>query len=146
MSSKETTGSAMARSACNMHDYVSALESLEKKFPGPHYVLFTASIDSQTGEPWCPDCRRSLNVIRDSVAGTGGTLLEIMVGDRSTWKSPEHPFRHDPTLKLSGIPTLMKWEGGQPVARTGSDLERAQDEQQAKQVLTQFLGAKIESQ
>lgn len=39
----------------------------------------------------------------------GATMLEIDVGERAEWKSPDHPLRHDPELKLTGIPTLFAW-------------------------------------
>jgi len=35
--------------------------------------------------------------------------VQVLVGDRATWKSPEHPFRTDERLAVSGIPTLVHW-------------------------------------
>eukprot|EP01023_Acetabularia_acetabulum_P008864 TRINITY_DN1388_c0_g3_i1.p1 TRINITY_DN1388_c0_g3~~TRINITY_DN1388_c0_g3_i1.p1 ORF type:complete len:275 (+),score=39.69 TRINITY_DN1388_c0_g3_i1:243-1067(+) len=129
----------MNKEACTMEDFKSALQKFEAEHAGPHYVLFTASLDPNTNEPWCPDCRRSLSVIRQVVAAAGGSLLEIMVGERGVWKSPDHPFRHDQLLKLTGIPTLTRWQGGQPVARVGSELERSKDQTEAKEIAEKFV-------
>eukprot|EP01025_Chloroclados_australasicus_P067232 TRINITY_DN9297_c0_g1_i1.p2 TRINITY_DN9297_c0_g1~~TRINITY_DN9297_c0_g1_i1.p2 ORF type:complete len:455 (-),score=57.95 TRINITY_DN9297_c0_g1_i1:548-1912(-) len=124
---------------CTLEEYGSAISRLEPAYPGPHYVLFTASLDPETQIPWCPDCARSLSIIRESVGATGGTLLEVMVGDRPTWKSPDHPFRQYSTLQLTGIPTLMRWYDGKPVARTGNELEKAADADEAKRVVDDFV-------
>ena len=32
------------------------------------------------------------------------------VGDRATWKSNDHPFRQDPQLRLTRIPTLLHFK------------------------------------
>ena len=48
--------------------------------PAPRCVLFTASRDAATGQPWCPDCVRALPVVREEVGRSGGTLLEVEVG------------------------------------------------------------------
>ena len=45
--------------------------------------------------------------------------MQVLVGDRPTWKSADHPFRHDPRLQLSGIPTLVHWTPDGPGERIG---------------------------
>ena len=74
------------------------------------------------GEPWCPDVRRALPVVRKLVAERNGTLLEVCVGQRQDWKDQEHPFRHDPRLKLTGIPALFRWTADGPAERVGETL------------------------
>ena len=37
-------------------------------------------------------------------------LLRAYVGDRPTWRNPQHPWRVDPRFKLTGVPTLIRWE------------------------------------
>ena len=46
-----------------LQDWPAAEARLEGAYPGPHYVLFTASTDEQ-GVPWCPDCARALPAVR----------------------------------------------------------------------------------
>ena len=45
--------------------------------------------------------------------------VQVLVGDRPTWKSADHPFRREPRLQLSGIPTLMHWTPDGPGERLG---------------------------
>ena len=59
---------------------------------------------------------------RQLVQDTGGTLLEVCVGSRPVWKDPGHPFRHDPELHLSGIPTVIQWTAAGPAERIGTSL------------------------
>ncbi|XVF79587.1 hypothetical protein PTKIN_Ptkin15bG0001200 [Pterospermum kingtungense] len=37
-------------------------------------------------------------------------LLRAYVGDRPTWRNPQHPWRLHSTFKLTGVPTLVKWD------------------------------------
>lgn len=37
-------------------------------------------------------------------------LLKAYVGDRPTWRNSKHPWRVDPRFKLTGVPTLIRWE------------------------------------
>ena len=37
-----------------------------------------------------------------SSSQAGGSFVEVRVGEKPAWKSPDHPFRLDPTLKLTG--------------------------------------------
>jgi hypothetical protein len=57
------------------------------------HVYGAADPDPATGKPWCPDCVRSEDAIRQAVEATGGSLLEVQVGPRTAWKTPAHPFR-----------------------------------------------------
>lgn len=66
------------------------------------------------------------------------------VGPRPVWKDPGHPLRHHPALRLTGIPTLVRWhagDGGSPGARLGSELEAATSEAAADALIQEFVAA-----
>jgi hypothetical protein len=44
------------------------------------------------------------------VINPSGILLRVKVGNRDQWKSKDSPFRTDPKLKLTSIPTLVVWD------------------------------------
>ncbi|XP_046400157.1 thioredoxin domain-containing protein 17-like [Ischnura elegans] len=76
-------------------------------------VLFSGS-KGNAEKSWCPDCVTAepvinsvLNTLDDSVQ-----FLYVGVGDRDTWKNPNCVFRKDERLRLSSVPTLVRW--GQP--------------------------------
>ena len=48
---------------------------------------------------------KKLEVSSDDIA-----LLRAYVGDRPTWRNPQHPWRVNSTFKLRGVPTLVRWE------------------------------------
>ncbi|KAL0463027.1 UNVERIFIED_CONTAM: Thioredoxin-like protein Clot, partial [Sesamum latifolium] len=50
---------------------------------------------------------KKLEASPDTVA-----LLWAYVGDRPTWRNPQHPFRSDSRFSLKGVPTLILWEDG----------------------------------
>lgn len=62
----------------------------------------------------CADCVRAEPVIYRVVDGFEKpvTLLRVYVGDRPTWRNPEHALRKDSRFALKGVPTLIKWENG----------------------------------
>ncbi|KAL3615389.1 hypothetical protein CASFOL_041050 [Castilleja foliolosa] len=77
-------------------------------------ILFLADDEPSTKRSWCPDCvgaepviLKKLEASPDNVA-----LLRAYVGDRPTWRNPEHPWRVDSSFKLKGVPTLIRWEDG----------------------------------
>ncbi|CAN6561669.1 unnamed protein product [Malus baccata var. baccata] len=37
-------------------------------------------------------------------------LLGAYVGDGPTWRNAHHPWRVDSRFKLTGVPTLVRWE------------------------------------
>ena len=62
------------------------------------------------------------------------------MGDRPAWKSPDHPYRHEEDLKLTGVPTIFEWasESG-PVRRLGPELESAATDEEAEMLISKFL-------
>jgi thiol-disulfide isomerase/thioredoxin len=75
-----------------------------------HALLFVSGTDAETGLSWCPDCRRAQPAVERAAAAAGAALLVVEVGDKAGWKSAAHPFRTDPGLKLTCIPTLLAWD------------------------------------
>ncbi|OWM64859.1 thioredoxin-like protein Clot isoform X2 [Punica granatum] len=75
-------------------------------------ILFLADKDPSTSLSWCPDCVRAEPVIykKLEVSSDDVVLLRAYVGDRPTWRNPQHPWRTDPRFKLVGVPTLIRWE------------------------------------
>jgi hypothetical protein len=58
------------------------------------------------------------------------------------WKDKQHPLRQHPKLRLTGIPTLLRWRSGggsSPGARLGPELEAAGTEAEADALIRQFL-------
>uniref|UniRef100_A0A7C9CNY6 Thioredoxin-like protein Clot n=2 Tax=Opuntia streptacantha TaxID=393608 RepID=A0A7C9CNY6_OPUST len=82
-------------------------------------ILFLADKDPSTSLSWCPDCVRAEPVIYKKVeeSGLDVALLKAYVGDRPTWRNPQHPWRLDPRFQLKGVPTLMRWENGAGASR-----------------------------
>jgi len=107
------------------------------------YVLFTSDNDPKTGKPWCPDCERVNGVVERLVASkTNATLLVCHVGDRPSWKDARHPFRTNPELRLTGIPTLMRWSRtGAPMHdfRLGSELETSETQETVEVLVSELL-------
>eukprot|EP00873_Tetraselmis_striata_P038822 jgi/Tetstr1/459086/TSEL_004536.t1 len=124
---------------CTPADFRSAVTRLPVAYPGPHYVVFTADPDPETGLSWCPDCRRALPAARRLVAEKGGTLLEVNVGDRPAWKDAGHPYRHEQDLQLTGVPTLMRWTVDGPAARLDSALEAAATDEESEALIAAFV-------
>lgn len=58
------------------------------------------------------DCNVAEPVIYEKLESSESdvVLLRAYVGDRPTWRNPSHPWRVDPRFKLTGVPTLIRWE------------------------------------
>ncbi|GIM11284.1 hypothetical protein Vretimale_14807, partial [Volvox reticuliferus] len=120
----------------NVETFAAAVAELTKA-PAPHYIVFTADNDPSTGKPWCPDCVRAVPPIQAAAARSPGTLLEVTVGPRSAWKgNPSHPFRVDPQLKLTGVPTLLAWSPSGATRRLGPELEACSSAEDVNSLLS----------
>ncbi|XP_050209011.1 thioredoxin-like protein Clot [Mercurialis annua] len=75
-------------------------------------ILFLADKDPATNLSWCPDCVTAEPVIYKKLEASSDdiALLRAYVGDRPTWRNPQHPWRLDSNFKLTGVPTLLCWE------------------------------------
>ncbi|KAB1224794.1 Thioredoxin-like protein Clot [Morella rubra] len=97
---------------------VSTFDSVFERFTSEapknkaNLILFLADKDPSTSLSWCPDCVRAEPVIYKKLETTSEdvALLRAFVGDRSTWRNPQHPWRVDSRFKLKGVPTLIRWE------------------------------------
>ena len=109
----------------------------------PH-VLFTSGPDAETGELWCPDCRRAVPAVVAAAAAAGVTLLVVDVGQRPAWKDPAHPFRTQDGLTLKCIPTLLAWDVEAACAVAGAprleqELEKAADAEAVTRLSAAFF-------
>ena len=77
---------------------------------------------------------------RSAVVDSEGGASQV--GPRPVWKDARHPLRLHPALRLTGIPTLVRWRseaGGSPGARLGPELEAAATEAEADRLIAGFL-------
>nr|XP_018897660.1 PREDICTED: thioredoxin domain-containing protein 17-like [Bemisia tabaci] len=79
------------------------------------FLLFRGS-NNDKGVSWCPDCVKAEPIIKDVYDSLDNkhtrALIQVSVGNREVWKDPKCSFRTDPRLKLTNIPTIIKWKGG----------------------------------
>ncbi|KAL3133508.1 Thioredoxin domain-containing protein 17 [Trebouxia sp. C0009 RCD-2024] len=124
---------------CSVVEYPSFIANLPT-LQEPHYVLYTADMDDATQQPWCPDCQQADPIIEEVIKESGGTLLKVKVGDKASWKSQDHPFRQDPQLHLTSIPTLMHWKADStcPGKRLDCQLESVHSASDIKQAIVEF--------
>merc|ERR1712243_399525 len=97
---------------CEGMEEFQKLIATEEKKDGDIFVLFTGKEDPATGNSWCPDCVKADPVIEKCVQTAlkpEDKFIFCVVGDRPTWKDPQCAFRTNAKTKLTGIPTLMKW-------------------------------------
>ncbi|KAF9350100.1 Thioredoxin domain-containing protein 17 [Mortierella sp. AD094] len=74
------------------------------------FVYYYASIDPATGKSWCPDCVTAGPIVQERFSKLDNVVfVDAPVGDRPTWKDPNHPYRHDKVVKISAVPTLVHW-------------------------------------
>ncbi len=93
-------------------------------------VLFTGTPD-ETGKSWCSDCNTAKPFIEQIIipwAESNNIPFQIItVGDRPTWKNPEHVLRTDQSLKLTSVPTLILYEQGTITKRLDDDKATKED-------------------
>lgn len=65
--------------------------------------------------------------------------MSLQVGPRSAWRDPDHPFRQDCKLRLTGVPTLLLRGPDGPLARLGHPLEKARTADEACALVKAFL-------
>lgn len=102
------------------------------------FVLFTSGT-SVDGTPWCPDCMLADPCVRIEAESRGIFLMEVEVGSVQEWKEiiGKHPFKHDPRLRLTSIPTLTTWQRGSMSARV--ELERYNDSEKLRDTVREFF-------
>ena len=79
------------------------------------FLLCCASIDPETGKPWCPDCRAAEPVINGlkSLLKPGDVYILCRAYDKQTWKDPNNEFRSHPKFLMKTVPSLWQW--GKPM-------------------------------
>ncbi|XP_031255909.1 thioredoxin-like protein Clot [Pistacia vera] len=101
-------------SDANVSSFDNVFEKLKSESPNhkANFILFLADKDPSTSLSWCPDCVRAEPVIYKTLEASPDdiVLLQAYVGDRPTWRNPQHPWRVDSRFKLTGVPTLIRWE------------------------------------
>lgn len=88
-------------------EFYEAVKSVDSK----NLVLccFTGSNDA-SGKSWCPDCVAAKPAIQAALEkAPENTVLITCLIDRSLWIEKTNPFRTDATLKLTCVPTLLRW-------------------------------------
>ncbi|KAK4058375.1 hypothetical protein OIO90_000533 [Microbotryomycetes sp. JL221] len=63
----------------------------------PHFLIFFASVEPDTGRSWCPDCR----VVEP-------TIDKHVPDNNSTWKTPDNAYRK--AFGISAVPTILRVE------------------------------------
>ena len=71
-------------------------------------AIFSGSEDAQ-GANWCSDCVEAKPHILKSLVPAAKSknvpVFYVAVGDRPTWKNPQHPLRIHPIYKVDCVPT-----------------------------------------
>ncbi|CAH2046710.1 unnamed protein product [Thlaspi arvense] len=103
----------MGRKSFNLRICVRRTESDESNRNKINFILFLANDDPTTNRSWCPDCVRAEPVIYKTLEESAEevNLIRAYAGDRPTWRNPVHLWRVDPRFKLTGVPTLVRWDG-----------------------------------
>ncbi|XP_026283399.1 thioredoxin domain-containing protein 17 [Frankliniella occidentalis] len=101
----------------------------------PIFAEFYGAHDS-AGKSWCPDCVKAEPVVEEVMktsAASNAHFLHVSVGDRSAWRDPNCSFRTDARLKLTCIPTLLRW---------GTSEKLLEEDCAIKQKVADFIAAK----
>lgn len=63
--------------------------------------------------PWCGDCRRTEGTVKSALAArpTPAVVLTVHIPDSVHYRTASFPYRHNPIINLTRIPTLMR-DGG----------------------------------
>lgn len=74
--------------------------------------MFSGSHLLGTNQSWCSDCTRAMPIIHEAMAKYADPKIHFVyvhVGDKPFWKNVNCPFKTDLRLRLTVIPTIMKW-------------------------------------
>lgn len=111
-------------------DYASKLqeaENLAASSNKPLFLLFTGTKNA-SGRSWCPDCTAADPVIEEvlSSLSEGAILLSSSV-DREPYRSPDYVYRKNSSIKLTCVPTLIKWQNGKVLGRLNDSQSQVAD-------------------
>jgi hypothetical protein len=72
--------------------------------------VFEGSIVPETGKSWCPDCVDAEPYIERYVHSRDDCVVVHCKIPREGYKgNPRHPYRVHPKIRLTAVPTLLKW-------------------------------------
>lgn len=100
-------------------DFATSLANSESRAAGkPLFVLFYGQKSKQTGTSWCGDCVAAEPIIESALSAieSGCVLLSCSV-EREAYRSAAYSYRVNPVIKLTCVPTLLKWHNGKILAR-----------------------------
>jgi hypothetical protein len=83
-----------------------------KDYSGKVIFALFCGTPNEEGQSWCPDCVVAEPVVKKAlgkITDEDAVFIHVGVGDRATWKDPNCVFRTHESLKLTGVPTLLKW-------------------------------------
>ncbi|KAJ2754349.1 hypothetical protein H4R27_003376 [Coemansia aciculifera] len=81
------------------------------------YVLFFGREAPGTNKSWCSDCVIADPLVREEIGKIENSILLEVPVDRSTDKdSATNTFRKRSDIKLTRIPTLLRWSKAGPAA------------------------------
>jgi len=90
----------------------SLFKTIEENKSSRLVLLFTGSKDS-AGKSWCPDCNVADPVIEKALAKVDPedelVFVKVNVGERAVWKDQQNVYRTHKDLKITSVPTLLKW-------------------------------------
>ncbi|KAI0198231.1 hypothetical protein F4808DRAFT_463070 [Astrocystis sublimbata] len=86
--------------------------------PSPFFLAFIASDDPVTHEPWCPDVRACLPIIKATFSPDDAPKAALIpVGQKTEYKAATNYYRT--TWRVPNVPTLIRYE------RKGAELVEA---------------------
>ncbi|KAJ2818360.1 hypothetical protein GGI24_005119 [Coemansia furcata] len=92
------------------------------------YVLFFGREAPDTNKSWCSDCVIADPLVREEIGKVENSILLEVPVDRSTDQdSATNTFRKRSDIKLTRIPTLLRWSkaGPSPVRLVEDECNRA---------------------
>ena len=111
-----------------MVDQVIKVEQTDKMFEewdkfvaaqsGHMLIVFTGTMKAD-GTSWCPDCvvaKPKINEVIEAVSGKVKVVVAYVT--REEWRgNADHPYRKHPHFRVSGVPTMLLFEGDQEMTR-----------------------------
>ena len=98
----------------------------------PIFLYFTGAKNSDTKISWCPDCTRAEPVVNEVLGNINCMFLEFNV-IREQYRIEDYPYRIDPRIKLSCVPTLILWKNGKSIVKLNDD--QCQNKDTVKDIL-----------
>ncbi|KAH8694175.1 hypothetical protein BGW36DRAFT_430195 [Talaromyces proteolyticus] len=84
-------------------------ESLNLPTDSVFFISFHASVDANTGKPWCPDVVAALPPLTAAFSVNDAPQVAFVeVGQRPEWRDPSNVFRTK--WNVNSVPTLARYE------------------------------------